>query len=37
VPARQTETVHWQGQDGVGRHARIPCIYFVKGCFDEPQ
>lgn len=37
VPARQTETVHWQGQDGVGRRARIPCIYFVKGCFDEPQ
>ncbi|OGI38572.1 MAG: hypothetical protein A2140_00605 [Candidatus Muproteobacteria bacterium RBG_16_62_13] len=37
VSARQTETVHWQGQDGVGRRARIPCIYFVKGCFDESQ
>ena len=37
VPARQTETVQWQGQDGVGRRARIPIIYFVKGCFDEPQ
>lgn len=37
VSARQTETVYWQGLDGVERRARIPCIYFVKGCFDESR
>jgi hypothetical protein len=33
--AKRLEVVHWRGLDGVGRRARIPCIYFVRGHFHE--
>lgn len=29
------DLVQWQGLDGAERQAYIPCIYFVKGCFNE--
>jgi len=31
------ETVQWKGMDGQYRIARIPCMYFQKGCFDGRQ
>lgn len=29
------DLVQWQGLDGAERQAYIPCVYFVKGCFNE--
>lgn len=37
VKTLHKETVQWKGLDGVERRARIPRIYFLKGCFDESR
>lgn len=37
VLAQRKEAVHWRGLDGVERRAHIPCVYFVRGCFDESR
>jgi hypothetical protein len=37
VKTLHKETVHWKGLDGVERRARIPRVYFLKGCFDESR
>ncbi len=37
VKTLHKETVQWKGLDGVKRRARIPRIYFLKGCFDESR
>jgi len=35
VSAEHSETVAWEGLDGVARRARIPCVYFVRERRDE--
>ncbi len=37
VKTPHKEAVHWKGLDGVERRARIPRVYFLKGCFDETR
>jgi len=35
VVSERSETVAWEGLDGVARQARIPCVYFVRERRDE--
>jgi hypothetical protein len=37
MKTQHKETVQWQGLDGIERRARIPRVYFLKGCFDESR